>query len=408
MNGMLRFVRRHLVSLVLGVLLIGGIVWALLPQPVLVDLAPVVRGTLVVTIDEEGETEVRDLYTVSAPITGRLLRVTLDPGDQVIGGETVVATLEPVDPGFLDRRLVAERQAALNAAEAAEALAQAELQRTIAVRDLARQTYDRTAALADRGTVSLAALDQAAAELRSRRAEVAAAQAALDVRRRQREGAEAALMEPTGVDTAGPEGEACCVPVRSPTDGVVLRVLAESETVIAAGSPVLEIGDPSDLQVVVDLLSMDAVRVAPAAPVTITDWGGPDVTATVRRVDPLGVTRVSALGIEEQRVDTVIDFAGDQAPAGLGHGYRVRVEIETDRREDALLVPLGALFREGGEWRVFRVDDSGRARTTTVVVAALNDSLAAIEAGLEAGDRLVLFPSSRVADGVQVVSRQDS
>lgn len=405
---MLRFVRRHLVSLVLGILLIGGIVWALLPQPVLVDLATVERGTLVVTIDEEGETEVRDLYTVSAPITGRLLRVTLDPGDRVIGGETVVATLEPVDPGFLDRRLVAERQAALSAAEAAEALAQAELQRTLAVRDLAQQTYDRTAALADRGTVSPAALDQAAAELRSRQAEVAAAQAALDVRRRQREGAEAALMEPTGVDVAMGEGEACCVPVRSPTDGVVLRVLAESETVIAAGSPVLEIGDPTDLQIVVDLLSMDAVRVAPGAPVTITDWGGPDVRARVRRVDPLGVTRVSALGIEEQRVDTVIDFAADGTPGSLGHGYRVRVEIETDRLEDALLAPLGALFREAGEWRVFRVDQSGRARTVSVTVAALNDSLAAIETGLAAGDRLVLFPSGRVADGVQVTAREDS
>ncbi len=397
--------RRNLVLTAIAALVAAVLVYAFLPQPVPADLAEVSRGALRVTVDDEGRTRVKEVYVVSAPVAGRVLRIESHVGDQVEAGETVLATIQPTAPTFLDLRGKRQAEAAVHAAEAALQLSEAELTRAQADLEFARSDLARARKLASGDTISQKTLDNAKREFKTSEAAVAAAEATLRVKSFDLETARASLIEP-GSEAVTRRDEGCCISVRAPVDGCVLRLVQESEAVIAAGAPLVEIGDPRDLEVVVDLLSRDAVRIREGAEVAIDEWGGAAaVKGRVRRIEPTGFTKVSALGIEEQRVNVIIDFTDPpERWRSLGHGYRVEAHIVVWQGEDALKVPVSALFRSGEDWAVFVVAEE-RARLRRVAVGHRNSVAAEVLDGLEEGERVVLYPSDRVSDGVAVTAR---
>ena len=383
---------------------VAGLAYAFWPLAVPVDIAAVTRGALSVTVDGDGQTRVREVYVVSAPVAGRVLRIERHVGDAVAAGETVLATIEPGDPAFLDRRGRRQAEAAVEAAAAAKMLGQAELASGLAELEFARSDLDRASRLAERGTISERALDSAKLEYHRRDAALAAARAALDMRAHELETAQAALIEP-GEDGGG-ESENCCVEVKAPVSGRVLALVQESEAVVAAGAPLVEIGDPRDLEIVVDLLSSDAVKVAKGAEVRIEGWGGDGaLEGRVRRVEPTGFTKVSALGIEEQRVNVIIDFTGaPESRQALGHGYRVEARVVIWRADDVLKIPTSALFREGDSWAVF-VEEDGRAARRLVEIGHGNGREAEVLDGLADGEQVVMHPSDRVDPGTRIAPR---
>ncbi|MFZ5610147.1 MAG: efflux RND transporter periplasmic adaptor subunit [Pseudomonadota bacterium] len=400
-----RWTRRLLFAAV-GLSLALALILALRPSPVAVDSASVTRGALVVTIDEEGKTRVRDVYRVAAPVTGHLLRISWEVGDPVVAGATVLAHLQPVSPGFLDLRNQRQAEAEMAAAAAALRQAQAELQRALAERDYAASEFARANRLVETGTAAPATLDRARAALDAARASVSSAQAAIDVAAYKREAAKAGLIAPYLAAGEGPEAPCCALALHAPINGVILRLWEESETVVPAGAALVEVGDAQDLEVVVELLSRDAVRIAPGAAVEVIDWGGKETLAgVVRQVEPFGYTKVSALGVEEQRVNVIIDFTGPpEARAALGHGYRIEARIAVWRGEDVVKVNEAALFRAGDDWAVYALVE-GRARLRLVKVGERNGREAQLLGGLEAGDRVVLYPGEKVEDGARLKAR---
>ncbi|MEQ9812778.1 MAG: HlyD family efflux transporter periplasmic adaptor subunit [Azospirillaceae bacterium] len=385
--------------------MLTALVWALWPQPVPIDLATASRGAFEVTLREDGQTRVREVYVVSTPIAGRVLRFEGEVGDQVTAGETVLTRILPTDPAILDARRRSELQAAVGAAEANLTLAQAEVRRAQATVDFMESEYERVLRLNERGIVPLSELERALLELRTAETELDRADAAENVRLHELETARAALIEPQESDIRS-LGEGCCVTVRAPIDGTILRLEQESESVVQAGAPIAAIGDPRDLEVVVDLLSADAVMVEIGMPVRIENWGGPGaLSGAIRRIEPVAETRVSSLGIEEQRVDVIIDLTDPFVRwSRLGHGYRVDAFIILRATDDVLQVPLGALFREDERWSVFRVVD-GAALLTPVEIGDMTSRMVEIRSGLEEGATVVLNPSDRVENGTAVVAR---
>jgi len=398
--------RRLLFWLPFAVLLIAGLAWLFRPQPVPVDLHTVERGAMRLTVDEDGETRIRDVFVVSAPVSGVKRRIPLKVGDPVEANETVITSIVPTDPSFLDPRSERQAQAEVKAAEAALEFARADVRRARAEFEYARSELERARRLARSGNISESALDRAEREMRTRQAALEEAQAQLAVKEYELERARAALVPPS---VARQDREGCdCIDVYSPVDGRMLRVLAESEGVVSAGAELAEIGDPGNLEISVDLLSSDAVKVEPGQRVIINDWGGDQpLSGAVRRVEPYGYTKVSALGIEEQRVDVVIDIESPREMwKSLGHGFRVETRIVLWESNDALKVPLTALFRDGEDWAVFEVID-GTAMLQKVNVGRRNGLQAEIAGGLKEGDTIVLHPSGRVRAGVEVVQRTE-
>jgi HlyD family secretion protein len=386
--------------------LIGGFAWALWPKPVPADIGQVSLGPVLVTVDEEGRTRIKDVYTVSAPISGKVLRRHLEPGDPVKQNDTIVATIEPTAPPFLDVRALRELEAQAAAAKAGVALAEAEVRQAESELEFAEAEHKRALQLAQSRHIAERALEKAKLDAETRRAALARAKSNLEVRKREVESAEARLIGPEE-HWKGEVPVGCCVKVHAPVSGRVLRVLQESEKVVAAGTPLVEIGDPANLEILVELLSADAVKVRAGAKATVESWGGPPVAAEVVRVEPAGFTKISALGIEEQRVRTILELRGSaEALARLGHDYRVLVRITVYEAGDVLRVPISALFRRGEEWAVFAVE-AGRARIAPVEIGHRNSSFAELKKGLAAGAMVVLHPSDQVADGVRVApSRQ--
>lgn len=399
---------RLILSTLAVVLVAAALAAAFWPKPVLVDMGTVTRGPLRLTIDEEGRTRVRDAYIVSSPVAGQLQRVSVQPGDPVIRGETVVALMRPTNPAALDVRNREQAIAAVSAAEAALRVARADLNAALANRDLAETELARTDQLVERGISTGAALDRAQQAARVAQANVDTAEAAISMREAEIANAQAQLI---GFDDPGlavavgssPDD----IPLYAPADGRILRVIQQSETTLPAGAPIMEIGNiENDLEVVVDLLSTDAVQVSVGDPVIIADWGGAtDLSGEVIRVDPFGITRFSALGVEEQRVNTVIAFTG---PAdhftGLGHGFRVETRIIVWQAEDTLIVPASALFRSGDAWAVFVVTDA-RSELRTIEIGPNNGIEAQVTGGLSQGERVILYPSSGLSDGLRVAER---
>ena len=405
------WMRRAGWALVLAAI-VAGLTWFAWPRPIAVDLAIVTRGPMEVTVDDEAKTNIRHVYTVSAPIPGRVLRIShpfgsqgfsIHVGDQVIANDTVVAVMQPASPSFIDVRSREELQAAVAAAEAAITLAEAEVRRIAAALDFSQGELRRAEALARTDAISAKALDKAKFDVATNEAASASAKAQLEVRRSERASIAARLIEPSAVTAQS--NASCCIQVQSPVTGRVLKILQDSEAVVPAGTPLVAIGDPLDLEVIAELLSTDAVQIKPGLPVRIDGWGGSPIQGRVTRVDPAGFLKVSALGIEEQRVRTTIDIVDpSEVWSRLGHDYRVIVHVTIWNAESALTVPVGALFRQGEDWAVFAVKD-GRARTTTVKIGHRNNRTAEVHAGLSEGDKIVLHPSDRVKDGVAIEQR---
>ncbi|MBR0554469.1 HlyD family efflux transporter periplasmic adaptor subunit [Ciceribacter sp. L1K23] len=385
--------------------LTGGIVYSFRPQPVAVDLATVRTAPLRVAITEEGKTRVSEVYTLHAPLRGNLDRLTVEPGDAVLANDTVLANITPAVPEFLDSRSEAAQRAVVEAAVAARALALAELDGAKVNLDFARAELDRAQAQSRHEAISKRALDEAERAFKVAETSLATARAALDVREFELARARSQLLPRDVIDE---RGVACdCVRVKSPVSGVVLQVLRRSEGVVEAGSALLEIGDSRKLEVAVDLLSEEAVTVTPGQRAVIRDWGGPQLEGRVRRVEPYGETKVSALGIEEQRVTVVLDLLSPPDEwKSLGHGFRVDVDLIQFEAEVPQL-PLGAFFRDGEDWAVFVVED-GRAKARKVRIGHRNTLAVEIADGVADGDQVVLYPGSQINDGLSVEQRETS
>ena len=392
---------RRIVYVVAAAGVAGAAWWALREQPALVDVATVVERPMRLTIREEGRTRVRDVYAVSAPIAGHLSRTALREGDTVEAGKTVVAAIHPLDPPLIDSRTQAELLAARDAARSGVGIAESELQRAQTALSLAQADFDRAVRLSGPGVISESALQKAGNDLALQKAEVEAARATVGYRQAELASAEARLMQPQTED-GGPTN--CCVSLFAPISGTVLSIAARSEQAVAAGAVVAEIGDTSRLEVVVDLLSADAVRIGPGTAVDIVEWGGDrTLRATVRRIDPAAFTKVSALGIEEQRVNAVLDLS--ETDQRLGHEYRVVAELVAWECASCLQVPISALFRSGDQWQVFRMME-GRLRQTPVTLGRMNDETAQVLDGLSAGEMVIVHPSDVLADGGLVRQRE--
>jgi len=395
--------KRLLFWVPIAVALVVALLWVFRPAAVAVDLGKVERGPLAVSISDEGETRVRDMYVVSAPVPGHLRRIELDAGDTVVADQTVIAQIEPSDPAFLDVRSAAEARATVDAAAAARSLAEAQVRRAQADLEFADSELERMRALARSHTVSESDLDSAERRAKTADAALAEARAELKVRQSEYQVARARLMTPASRKGVS---DCDCVSVYSPVSGEVLRVPDESARVVQSGEPLVEVGDPARLEVVVDLLSEDAVRVQAGQRAIIEAWGGPKpLEGVVRRVEPFGFTKVSALGIEEQRVNVVIDITEPrQHWERLGHGYRVEPRIVLWESNDVLKVPLAALFRQGRQWAVFVAQDE-RAVLRPVEIGHENGLEAEVVSGLEAGEQVVLRPGDRVSPGVRLQER---
>jgi HlyD family secretion protein len=398
---------KRIAAIGVAVLVVGAALYALMPKPVPADIAVVDRGPLEVTIDEEGIARIRDVFRVSAPVAGRVERLPVEVGDRVYRGTSAVASLHPVDPSFLDLRARRELEAAVEAARAAVSLAEAEMNGTTAAERLAESDLLRAEKLAKVGAISERAFEKAATDVDTAKAQVEQAKATLALRQSELVSAEARLIEPDQ-EVAVPSRDACCMIVRAPEDGVVLTLLSQSEQVVPAGTPLLEIGDPKEMEIIVHLLSSDAANVKVAALARLDEWGGGTLAARIRRVDPAAYTKVSALGIEEQRVDAILDLVDPyEAWKKLGHDFRVMVHIVSWRGDDVVRVPLGALFRRGNDWSVYRLVN-GRAVVTKIEIDHRNARSAEVVKGLAAGDAVVLHPSDRVADGVAIEKRAET
>ena len=386
----------------------AGLVYAFWPRPVGVDLATISRGTLRVTIDEEGKTRIKDVYIVSAPISGRVPRSPVHVGDAVVAGTTALASITPSTPPLLDVRTKTELESQAAAAKAAVALAEAELRQAQAEATLSDNDLERARKLSRQGFLAASALDRADTDAKVKHDAARRAESNLEVRQKELASAIARMMEPSraGPNVSDATAQQDPVLVYSPVTGRVLKLIVESEQDVGIGTPLLEIGDPTDLEFIVDLLSQDAVRVRPGAAAAIEGWGGKQLlTAKVRSIEPIGFTKVSALGIEEQRVRVTLDFEGPAAAhAALGHDFRVFVRIVDWENADTLRIPLGALFRDQDRWAVFR-NVAGRARIQHIEVGHRNAEFAEILSGLEAGDQVVLHPSDLVVDGARIAPR---
>ncbi len=401
--------RRSILLGGLAALIIILLIFAFMPQPVPVDFGRVESGSMIVTVSDEGKTRVRDIYTVSAPLDGRALRIDAEVGDPVEAYKTALAAIEPSSPSFLNVRTRAQAESAVKASEAAQSLAAAEVARAQAELEYAASELDRAERLSSRGNISKSALDRATLEVKTKQSALDTAEASLRVKDFELETAKASLIDPGTGGSTNRTPENCCVPIYAPVAGRVLQILHESEGVVSAGTPLVEIGDPRDLEIVVDLLSTDAVQVGEGDDVLIADWGQSNLlNGKVRRVEPFGFTKVSALGIEEQRVNVVIDLTDPPEDwRALGHGYRVETRIVTWKRSDALRIPLSALFRDGDRWSTF-VNANGRAKQQFVTIEHVNEVEAEVIEGLEGGDEVILHPSERVLDGVRVEARPNS
>jgi HlyD family secretion protein len=375
----------------------AAILWAFLPQAVPVETARVAVGRFVVMVDENGRTRVRERYVVAAPLAGRVTRIDLRPGDGVAHHERI-ATIFPTPAPMLDPRSRREAEERLGAAEATHERARAMVERAGAEAAQAKNEFERMRTLAQRGIA--AAQAQERAELAMRLAERDVRAAELQEHSAGHEVEQARVMLARYDEGAKPIER---WEVTAPVAGVILKVNQESETIVTPGQPLLEIGDANDLEIIVDVLSTDAVEVKPEAEVAIDRWGGPGTLAgRVRRVEPAAFTKISTLGVEEQRVNVLIDVVSPpEARAGLGDGYRVETRITVFAMDDAILVPSGALFRLGDTWNVYVVDGT-RAKLRKVELIRQSGRLAAVKAGLRSGESVI---SDRIEDGALVEPR---
>ncbi len=396
--------KRIMIWAALGLLIAVGLLFAFMPRAVTVDLVTIAPGPMVVTADEEGKTRVHDVFVLSAPVAGRVRRMEAHVGDAVVAHETVLAQIEPGDPTLLDPRSEAQAEAALHAAESALDLARAGVEQAVAEYEFAQGEYRRTRDLVAKGTISVRDAEAAERAHKTRRAALATAQAEVQMRTFQLQQAQAQLMSPVQLQKT--HGECECVDVTAPVSGRVLKIVNPSERIVNAGDALVEIGNPADLEIVIDFLSTDAVQIESGQRVIIERWGGERaLSGRVRRVEPFGYAKTSALGIEEQRVNVIVDLTSPFAEwSRLGHGYQVDARVVLWETEQALTVPLTAMFRQGEDWALF-VNDDGRAALRTIEIGKRNGIAAEVTSGLEPGVQVVLHPSDRVVESVRIRAR---
>lgn len=380
------------------------VVWAMRPKPLPVELAPVTRGAMVVTVNEDGTTRIKDRYVVSAPLLANVARIELSPGDAVKKG-LVLARLLPIEAPLLDTRSRSGAESRVLAASAAERQAHTGIERAKVALELAQKDHERVLALAQKNAIPAVEVERSEYALRSRREDVASAQLGATVADHELEVASSALRRTTAAKTAKPGapsgGEQ--FEVTSPSDGLVLRVL-HKEGVAQPGAPLLEVGDPAALEIVVDILTADAVHVRPGAKVRLERWGGENALAGhVKSVEPSAFVKLSAMGVEESRVNAVIDLDEPRERwRGLGDGYRLEARIVVWDTADCVKAPEGALFRRDDGWATFVVK-AGVAELRRVKLGRRNGDVAEVVEGLTEGDTVVLHPSEKVTEGARVV-----
>jgi HlyD family secretion protein len=377
---------------------VAGVVWFLMPRPVPVETVAVTRGHFAATVDEDGKTRVRERYVVAAPLAGRLTRVALKAGDKV-ASDDVIATIMPPPAPLLDPRSRREAEERLGTAEAARERSRATVERAQAQAGQAKTDLDRTLTLVAQGAATVQARERAELVQRVADRDLRAAEFQDHAVAHEVDQAKALLARyQDGADTPIERWN-----ITAPVSGVVQKVVQESETVVPSGAPLLEIGDPRDLEIVTDVLSVDAVEIRPGADVAIEHWGGPGVlSGRVRRIEPAAFTKVSTLGVEEQRVNVLIDVLSPREQwAGLGDGYQADTRITVFTRDDIEIIPAGALFRRGDVWSVYVAAD-GRAQLRTVDLERRSGRFAAVRKGLTQGEQVIVYPSDQVSPGVRI------
>jgi HlyD family secretion protein len=392
--------RTKVIWLAIAALAGAALVWALRPSPVAVEIAAITRGPFDKTVDEQAKTRVRNHYVISTPLTGTVERITLIEGDSVKPGETI-AVLHPTEPSLLDARTRSELVGRLAAAQAAKEHAEVGVAAAQAELAQARIDLDRTTKLAAQNLVAKAKVETDTLTVALKTQELEAARASVHVAQHDIDVARAALSRASG---GASDGSAWLI--RSPVQGRLVRVMQVSEATLGIGAPLVEIADAADLEVVVEVLTADAAQVKPGARVELSNWGGSGtLEGRVRRIEPLAFTKISALGVEEQRVNVIVDILTPPSERpSLGEGYRVDARISTYHNDNVLRVPTGALFRSGDRWSVYAVTPNGRARLTPVEIGQRNAADAELLKGLAAGDRVVVYPSDAVKDGTRIAS----
>jgi HlyD family secretion protein len=391
---------RRIFSLAFVAAVLAAIVYSFRPQPLEVDWAVVSPGPLEVTVNEDGRTRIREKYTVSTPLAGQLQRVVLNPGDPVIAGKTLLATILPTNPDLLDPRSRSSAEARVKAAEAGVKRSQANTGAAQAAMESAQSMLDRRTKLRKGDATFEQAVEDAQMQARMRSEELRSAEFAHEIAKFELELAQAALVRTSPQDD--PKEANWHLDVISPIQGKILRVFQESSAVLPAGTALMEIGDPRDLELEVDVLSTDAVKILPGAKMRIQHWGGDqELEARVRLVEPGAFTKVSALGVEEQRVNVIGDLVSP-APEQFGDRFRFEARIVTWNSESVLKVPMSALFRKDTDWAVFVVDSTLHAQRKVIQIGHRNSDAAEVLGGLAENDRVIIFPSDQVTDGVML------
>ena len=390
----LRLTRKRVIRGVIALAVLALIVRALWPEPLAVQTAVATTGSLEVRVEEDGRVRMVDRYLVTAPVAGRLERIALREGVAVDAG----AVLLRIQPLPVDEPARAQLEARANTALAMQRTASTAVDQAEAAHAQAARELERRRALAAQGAIAQEQIEQYELALRGRAEELSAARENLEAA-----GAEVAAARTALLAATTGAGRTAAV-VRAPAAGQVLRIPERSSRIVMAGETLLEVGGAETLEVIVDVLSADAVRVRPGMKAYLTGWGGPQLTAHVRTVEPAAFTRLSALGVEEQRVNVILDL--ETCPPELGDGYRTDVAIVVWSGDDVLAVPSAALFRSGESWRLFVVE-AGRAVLRAVEVGERAEARTQIVSGLERGDEVVLFPSDDLVDGARVRAEPD-
>lgn len=380
----------------------GGLALGFFPRAVPVDTAAVTRGLLTVSVEEEGKTRVMERYVISAPLAGYARRIDLHVGDAVKVGQ-MLAMIEPARSEALDPRSRAQASAQVKAADASVAAAREQARAATAQAELARKELARAQSLLEANFVSRQALDKAQTEVTRTQAAKLAADHAVNVARFERDMARVALTRTARLQAVSPSES---IQVRAPVNARVLRVIHESEGTVQAGQPLIEIGNPEGLEVEVEVLSTQAVKIAPGSRVLLDRWGGETtLEGAVRVVEPTGFTKVSALGVEEQRVRVIVDFTSPRdAWQRLGDGYRVEVRFVVWEGTDVLQIPASALFRSNSGWAVYRIK-GGRARLNPVEIGQRAGLFVQVVSGLTEGETLINHPDDKISDGTRVKLR---
>ena len=406
-NGKLLKQFKFIIKITISVVFLSLLVFAFLPEAVKVDLITVEKGNLLVTLEGEGKTRIHDIYVVSTPIDGRITRIESEPGDLVTAGKTVIANMYPANPQFLDKRSEIQAKADVDGAQAALALSKARVKQAQAQLEFDLSEFKRIKELYEKQSVSQSGIERAELRIKTLRAELETAQSNYKVMQSRLEVAKARLLKPdSGSEVASADLEHCQICIHSPVDGRVLRILHKSESIVPVGTPLVEIGNPNDLEVNIEMLSTNAVKVNVGDEALIKRWGGSeDIRARVRIIEPSGFTKISALGVEEQRVNVILSFIDPiEKWQALGDAFRVEAAIIIEQIDDVVKVPLSALFRQNEVWSVFKVID-GNVVLQQVEVGQKNDRYAEIKNGLNVNDQIITHPSNSIEAGISVIQR---